>query len=81
MTKKKQKSSAHAAVSTGITSGGTKYFQEDDLMTGDGSTLSQIACISLKLLPTGDPRVMLDPTHEFVEKVLGLPADLSLCFV
>ena len=49
---KKQKSSAPAAVPTGLISGGTKYFQEDDLMTGNGPTLAQEASISLKSLTT-----------------------------
>ena len=67
---KKRKSSALtvAVVPTGLTSDGTKYFREKDLMTGDGSSLSQVASISLKLLPPGDIPPMLDPAHESSRK-------------
>ena len=67
---KKRKSSAPtvAVVPTGLTSDGTKYFREKDLMTGDGSSLSQVASISLKLLPPGDIPPMLDPAHESSRK-------------
>ena len=52
-----------SGVHTRLSSGGSKYYHDGDLRTGDGSSHGSKLTISLKLLAPSNIPLLLDPKH------------------